>query len=416
MQENQKKQGIIVVFAVIAIQLIIGVAYIWSVFQTGVAHSLFNENEAAAALTYSLLLSILTLGSAIGGKLAIKYSTRAVVFAGGIIMSAGFILASFVTANVSWMLWLTYGVMGGLGMGFTYSPTIACAQKWFPHKKGLVTGIIVATLGFGGVVFTPIVESLITHFGGQGVGEPRTFMVLGFVFLVVCISGSFFIKNPPAGYMADAVSSSASTAVTTIDRSPSEIIKTPQFYIVTFTLMLACMGGLMMIGFARPIAVAKDLESTAAVGVLAITMFNSLGRLIWGIVSDKLGRNNTLIVLLVGNAVLSLCVNMAEGLWVFVLIAFIGFFYGGLLSNFPSLTAELFGAKHMAANYGFVLLGFGAGAIISSQIAGHYKNLAAEDINLMFPAFVIASCCAAAGVIMMLILRRMSRPKKLNTP
>ena len=407
----QKTKGIHVVLAVIAIQLIIGVAYIWSVFQTGVANSIFGGDEAAAALTYSLLLSILTLGSAIGGKLAIKYSTRTVVFAGGVIMSIGFILASFVTANVPWMLWLTYGVMGGLGMGFTYSPTIACAQKWYPHKKGLVTGVIVATLGFGGVVFTPIVESLVSSFGGQGVGEPRAFMILGFVFLVVCTGGSFFMKNPPAGYMEDKSAANAAASASANDRPPSEIIKTPQFYLVTITLMLACMGGLMMIGFAKPIAVAKDLESIAAVGVLAITMFNSLGRLLWGMISDKLGRYNTLLILLLGNAALSLCVNLAEGLWVFVLIALIGFFYGGLLSNFPALTAELFGPKHMAANYGFVLLGFGVGAIVSSQIAGYYKNIAAGDISLMFPAFVIASCCAAAGFIMMLILRRMSRPK-----
>ena len=407
----KNNQGLRVVLAVIAIQLIIGVAYIWSVFQTGVANSIFGGNDAAAALTFSLLLSILTLGSAIGGKLAVKYSTRAVVFVGGIIMSIGFILASFVTENTSWLLWLTYGVMGGLGMGFTYSPTIACAQKWYPHKKGLVTGIIVATLGLGGVVFTPIVESLINNFGGQGVGEPRTFMVLGIVFLVVCTGGSFFMKNPPVSQTTGSVSAGAAAENVSIDRSPSEIIKTPQFYLITVTLMLACMGGLMMMGFAKPIAVAKDLESTAAVGVLAITMFNSLGRLIWGMVSDKLGRNNTLMILLLGNAVLSLCVNMVEGWWVFVLIAFIGFFYGGLLSTFPALTADLFGAKHMAANYGFVLLGFGVGAVVSSQIAGYYKNIAAEDISLMFPAFVIASCSAAAGLIMMLILRRMT-PKQ----
>jgi len=87
------------------------------------------------------------------------------------------------------------------------------------------------------------------------------------------------------------------------------------------------------------------------------------------------------------------------------LIVLIGFFYGGLLSNFPSLTADLFGAKHMSTNYGFVLLGFGAGAIISSQIAGYYKDIAKNDINLMFPAFVIASCCAVAGIVLMTWLK-----------
>jgi OFA family oxalate/formate antiporter-like MFS transporter len=112
-----------------------------------------------------------------------------------------------------------------------------------------------------------------------------------------------------------------------------------------------------------------------------------------------------MLVLLFGTAVLSLFVNIAADYWVFILIACIGFFYGGIIGTFPSLTADLFGAKHMAANYGVVLLGFGAGAIISSQIAGYYKNVAENDISLMFPAFIIASCCAGVGIALMLVLK-----------
>lgn len=396
------RQGLYVIFASIAIQLTIGIAYIWSIFQTGIAESLFGGDNAAAGLTFSVLLATLTIGSVIGGKLAARYSTRSVVFAGGIILSAGFFLASFVTANNPWLLWLTYGIMGGAGMGFIYTPTIACSQKWFPHKKGLVTGIIVSALGFGGVVYTPIAERLIVSFGGRGSGEQGTFMVLSAVFLCVCAIGSLFLKNPPDGHMANAAVSNK-TAENTL--TPSQVVKTPQFYLITVTLLLACMGGLMMIAFARPIAVAKGLEATATIGVLAISMFNSIGRLVWGVVSDKLGRINTIIFLLLGSAVLSLFVNAAEGYFVFVVIALIGLFFGGFLSTFPSLTADTFGLKHVGSNYGFVLLGFGIGAILSSQIAGYYKNIAAADISLMFPAFVTASICAAAGIVLMLILK-----------
>ncbi|MCL2277101.1 MAG: OFA family MFS transporter [Treponema sp.] len=400
-----KNKGIYPVIAAIAIQLTLGIAYIWSVFQTGIANSIFGGDNAAAGLTFSLLLATLTIGSVFGGKLAIKYSTRIVVFIGGVILSAGFFLASFVTPENGWLLWVTYGFMGGVGMGFTYSTTIACAQKWFPRKKGFVTGVIVSALGFGGVIFTPIIEKLIETFGGTGAGEPKTFMALGGIFFVVCTAGSFLLKNPPDGYMMDSAVSKTAPVKTARDYAPVEMFKTPRFYIIVLTFMLACMGGLMMIGFAKPIAVAKGLAATATIGVLAISMFNSLGRLLWGIISDKIGRKNTIIVLLSGCAVFPLFVINVNGYWIYVLIAFIGFFYGGLLSTFPSLTADTFGAKHMAVNYGFVLLGFGAGAIISSQIAGYYKNIAADDISLMFPAFVIASCCALAGIIMMLALK-----------
>ena len=389
------------IIASIAIQLCLGIAYIWSVFQTGIANSIFNGDNAAASLTFSLLLSTLTIGSVIGGKLAARFSTRVIVIIGGVILALGFFLASFVTANVPWLLWLGYGVMGGTGMGFTYSTTIACSQKWFPEKKGFVTGLIVSALGFGGVVFTPIIERLIALFGGSQIGEPATFRVLSAIFLVVCTVGALFLKNPPQ----DAAQSSASASASDNSLSPSQVLRDPRFYLVMFSLMLACMGGLMMIGFAKPIAVAKGLGATATIGVLIISMFNSLGRLFWGMASDKLGRKRTILILLVGSAALSLLVNSANGYLIYVVIGFIGFFYGGFLSTFPSLTADLFGPRHMATNYGLVLLGFGAGAVASSYIAGHYKNVAAQDISLMFPAFVIAACCAGVGVLLMLLLK-----------
>lgn len=398
----EKTKGLSPIIASIAIQLCLGIAYIWSVFQTGIANSVFGGDNAAASLTFSLLLFCLSIGSVIGGKLTAKIGTKNVVTIGGVILSAGFLLASFATANAPWILWLGYGVMGGAGMGFTYSTTIARSQKCFPEKKGLITGVIVAALGLGGVVFTPIIEWLIDLFGGTQVGELPTFRVLAAVFLVVCTVGALFLKDPASD------KSKAAAGGGQAGLSPKEVLKTPQFYLIFFALMLACMGGLMMIGFAKPIAVAKGLGQTATLGVLLISMFNSLGRLFWGVVSDKLGRKPTIILLLIGSAVLSLLVNMATGYWIYGLIGCIGFFYGGFLSCFPSLTADMFGPRHMATNYGMVLIGFGVGAVISSYIAGYYKNLAAADISLMFPAFAIAAGCAGIATICMLLLK----PKK----
>lgn len=413
------RQRYVTLAAGIAVQLCLGTAYVWSVFQTGVANTIFGGDNAAASLTFSLLLAVLSLVSGIGGKLTTIFSTRAVIMSGGVILGIGFALASLATSEHPWVLWLTYGVLGGIGMGFIYSPTIACVQKWFPDKKGLVTGFIVSALGFGGVVFTPVIEYFIGLFGGQGVGESATFLVLGGIFLVVCTTGGFFMKNPPVASAQMATSgsdsgcgSAGSTAVSPRlgqEMSPTQMFRQPAYYLITIIFVLACMGGLMMIGFAKPIAVAKGLTETATIGVLLISVFNSAGRLIWGMLSDKFGRINIIMVILVGNGVLSLLVSKADGNWIFLIIGLIGFFYGGLLSNFPSLTADLFGPKHMAANYGFVLLGFGAGAVIASQIAGYYKNVAATDITLMYPAFTIAAVCAAAGLILLLILRKIIR-------
>lgn len=403
---KQKHNRMIPVIAAIAIQLCLGTAYIWSVFQAGIAESLFSGNNANAALTFSILLALLSVGGTIGGKLQDKIGSRLTVIIGGLILAIGFFLASFTTASAPWFLWVSYGLIGGLGMGFIYSITIACAQKWYPDKRGLITGVIVSALGFGGVVFTPIVELIIRKFGNgiAGQGELIAFRVLSLIFVVVCSVGGWFIQNPPANYVPDGWTPKNSDASSKA-MTPSQVLKKPQLYLLTFSLMLACMGGLMMIGFAKPIAVARGLAETATVGVFAISIFNSFGRLFWGFVSDKLGCKKTIVILLALTAILSLCVNNVSGYMIFVLIACIGFAYGGFLSTFPAFTADLFGTKYNATNYGIVLVGFGLGAIISSYIAGYYKNIASTDINLMFPAFVIASVAAIVAILSIAMIK-----------
>jgi len=248
--------------------------------------------------------------------------------------------------------------------------------------------------------------------GNMG-GEFNTFRVLSAIFLVVCTAGSFFMKNPPEGYnpcpKKAAVIPLAPKSFTT-----TEMLKRPHFYLLTGAFMLACMGGLIMIGFASPIAGISGL-SGAFIGVLAISFFNSVGRLIWGTASERLGRINTLLILLVGSIVMALLlIPAARTYWLYVVIGCIGFFYGGSFSTFPALTADLFGPKHMATNYGVVLLGFGAGAILASQIGGVFNGLArdAGDVGMMFPAFIIAAVLSALGIVLLLVLKALNKRDK----
>ncbi|MEI7885621.1 MAG: OFA family MFS transporter [Clostridia bacterium] len=410
MMKITKKNRFIPVIAAVAIQLCLGTAYIWSVFQTGIAKSLFGGNNATAGITFSALLAMLGFGSTFGGKLAKKYSPRITVLAGGFILAAGFFGASLATPQAPWVLWLTYGLLGGFGAGMTYSTTIACAQKWYPDKKGLVTGIIVASLGLGGVVFTPLAETLIGLFGGVAVGELMTLRVLSGIFLVICTTGGLFIQDPPADLQlgSSQPKDNKPKNIAGKDFTLTEMLKTPQFYLLFFTFFFGCMAGLMMIGFAKPIAVAKGMKEVASIGVLIISIFNAAGRLSCGALADKFGPKRTLLGVLLGTAILAPMINIANGYFIFLLIALISFCYGGLLSNFPVLTAELFGNKNVATNYGLVLLGFGLGAIIASYIAGYFKNLAAQDITLILPAFLIAS---AAAVISMILLSMVKKPQ-----
>ncbi|MFI3228557.1 MAG: MFS transporter [Bacillota bacterium] len=399
---NSKK--IIVTVASAAIQMCCGIAYVWSLFQNGIAEILFAGDSAKAALAYSLLLATLAFGSIIGGKLSSKYQTKYIVMFGGALAGLGFICSGLVTANFPYLIWFTYGIMGGIGMGMAYTPTIANAQRWYPDNKGLITGIIVASLGLGGVVFTPVISAMLTAFGGSGVGDSKTFLVLGAIVFVVTVACSFFLYESPKV---------ATSATKTADNSKtvSEALRDPKLYLLALAFALSSMGGLMMIGFATSIATFKGMAEAASVGVIIISLFNSLGRLTWGAICDKIGRKNTLFILMIGSAVSTALVILANGWWIFALIAIIGFFYGGLLSTFPNATSDLFGQKNVATIYGMVMIGFGCGAVMSSTIAGIFKDKAtiSGNFNDMIPAFIIAACAALAALGIIAII---SFPKK----
>lgn len=424
MVENKKYFRWIPVLAGIAIQLCLGTAYIWGVFQKGVAIHLFNGSNADAGLAFSILLGVLTVGSTIGGYIQDKYSPRPVVIAGGIILALGFFLASYTSPESGWMIWITYGVIGGLGMGMTYSTTIACCQKWFPDKRGFITGIIVSALGFGGVVFTPLAEFLIKKYGESqpGIGELVTFRWLSVIFLLVCTIGGIFVKNPPEGYApAGWTPPAPKSGIKHQTYTAKEALKTPQFYAITITFMLACMAGLMMIAFGKTIAGYQDeLKSVAVTGVFAVTVFNSFGRLFWGWISDKIGRKNTVLILLISTAVLVLLVKLVvSSVLFFALIAAIGFLYGGYLGTFPALTADYYGSKNMGMIYGMVLLGFGIGAVSSSYIGGYFIDAAKKanpevlDINILFTAFIIASIASVLGAIIIFFTKHPKEKKEV---
>ncbi len=405
------KKQLAVSISAVCIQLCCGLAYLWSLFQEGIAQTLFGGEAAKAALSYSLLLALLSVGSIVGGKLSQKFPTRFVVMGGGALAGLGFLCSGFVTADAPYLFWLTYGIMGGIGMGAAYTPTIALAQKWYPNNKGLITGIIVAALGLSGVIFTPVITTALANFGGTGVGESSCFVMLGSIILCVSVIGSLFLFEAPK--------TQATTTSNALDnsKSPSQVLKDYRFYLLTISYALACMGGLMMIGFATSIATFKDMAEYAAIGVIIISLFNSVGRLVWGFVCDKIGRMNTIYILMAGSAISTLLVIFAGGWWIFALIALIGFFYGGLLSTFPSATADLFGSKYIATVYGMVFVGFGIGAILSSTIAGTFKDLASAsgDFSDMIPAFIIAGCAAFVALILIAIIQHKPKQKTNNS-
>ncbi|HHW00406.1 MAG TPA: OFA family MFS transporter [Clostridiaceae bacterium] len=396
------------VLASVAIQLCLGTAYIWSVFQSHLIisettpNALFNWPATHGTLAYSLLLGVLTVGSTVGGSIQDKLKPRPVIIAAGLVLGAGFFLAQYTTEATPWLLWLTYGVLGGFGMGMAYTTTIACCQKWFPDKRGLITGIIVSALGFGGLIFTPVAEALI-----EKTGVLKTFSILGILFFFVNLIGAFFIKNPPEGFKPkNWTPPAAKDGIISQNFTPSEALKTPQFYMITFAFMCATAAGSMMIPMAKILGLQPDsglTKEAAVAGVMIITGFNSFGRLFWGWASDKLGRKKTLLVLLIVAAVSIVGVSFTKAYLMLAFIAVIGFSYGGFLGVFPALTADFWGTKYVATIYGMILLGFGVGAVASSYIVAYFSASKAFST-----AFIIAGVAAVVGFI---IISSLKAPK-----
>lgn len=406
-QQRETFNRWIPVIAGIAIQLCLGTVYIWGVFQPAVVE-LFQWPQATVALTFSVVLGSFVFGSMIGGMIQDKFSPKPVIVGGGIVLGIGVFLASMATADRPWWLWLTYGLIGGFGMGTTYTTIIACCQKWFPDKRGLITGLIVSALGFGGFIFTPVARHLIST---RGVLE--TFAWFAVIFSAVCVIGGQFIKDPPKGFKPDGwtppVASAASNGIQ--NYKPSEMIRTPQFYIVSITLMLATAAGLMVIPFAKVLGVQGGLSDVAATsGVMIISLFNSFGRLFWGAASDKLGRKNTILMLLVVAGLCMLFLAMAKMYTILVLIGIVAFMYGGFLGVFPALTADLWGLRNMGMNYGLILFGFGVAAVASPFLAGFIRDATGGFER----SFFIAAIAAFTGAVLILIEKQLA--KKIISP
>jgi OFA family oxalate/formate antiporter-like MFS transporter len=389
----------------ILIQMCCGTAYIWGVFQSfliitnNTPNALFNWSPTYGTLAYALLLSVLTVGSVAGGKSqqSGKVQPSAIIVIGGLVMGGGFLLAQFTTDATPWLLWISYGILGGFGMGMVYTTTIAVCQKWYPDHRGLVTGIIVSALGAGTVIFTKVAEVVI-----PSIGVLKTFALLGVVFIVVCTLGSFFIKNPPEGFKPAGWNPPApKDGIINQNFLPGEALKTPQLYLVAAGLMFASAAGSMVIPMAKVFGLSNGLSaSVAATGVLIIGACNSLGRLIWGLVSDKIGRKNTLLVLLILAAVSIIILPFVPKNAILFVFAVVGFSYGGFLGVFPSLTADFFGTKYVATIYGMVLLGFGIGAVASAFIVGELSKTKAFST-----AFAIAAIAAGIAFVIVLLLK-----------
>ena len=390
----------LLVAGALLLQLAIGGVYAWSVFGGALENAeSWSLSKVQASLPFTVTIGMIFIGSYVGGRLQDKRGPRIVALLGGVIYSVGILMASFTNGEDDyWLLILGYGVISGFGLGFAYIVPIAMLQKWFPDKKGLITGLAVGGFGFGAVLTSPVAQWLID----RSPEDPTSaFLPLGVAYLVMALVGASLFRNPPAGYTVPGfapASSTGSEGDAGADYTQGEALRTPQWYLLTAILTLSVSAGISLISQAK--LSATDIAgysvggAAALVGVLAI--FNGAGRIFWAAISDRIGRMRTFAAILVlQGACLILLPHAGSAVLFGVLAAVIYLCYGGTFGTMPATAGDFFGLKNAGAIYGLMLIGWSLGGILgpvlASALIGEEKayTLAYTTIGIIALASVV---------------------------
>jgi len=385
----------IVVLASIIILMCLGVAYSWGVFMVPIDHDL-GWGRTSLSVAVSVLLFVFSVFMSIGGLCEKKYGPRMTASLGGLCVGAGWIAASW-AASPLW-LYVSYGAVAGIGTGLSYMPAISSGIKWFPEKKGLITGLIVFGFGFGTAFLSPLATHLIGQYGWR-----TTMMLYGLALGAIIITAAQFLKTPALSASAESQAHDAQAR----NYRPAQMIKTNTFKIMFVTYFLAMIAGMMTIGHLS--AFAMDKHFTAMQAALALTIlavFNGLGRILFGSFSDTVGSRKALVLLfaLIGGAMFLLPYANTL-LLIYTFAGIIGLCFGGFLAVYPPLTADCFGARDFSVNYGLVFLGYGGGCFLGPLLGGYIYDMTQN----YFMAFNLAGLLAFAGAALVFFCLKTGR-------
>jgi len=348
----------------ILMNLALGSLYAWSVFVPPLERE-FGWTRAQTSWVYPIAIVCFALTFIFAGRLQDRKGPRICALLGGLLVSAGFVLASF--TNSLAMLYVFYGFIVGVGNGFGYSTPMPVASKWFPDRRGLVVGLMVGGYGGGQAIFGTLASGWLV----PSVGWRTTFLILGAVFFVMTMTGTMLIRNPPAGYRPPGWSP-ANAAAARADFTTREMLATPAFYFLWVAYCLGTTAGQMTISQLVPFARSAGLgASVATISLIVSSCGNAGGRIFSGWLSDALGRLPTIktMVLVSAAAMPALFLWRANVVAFYALVAVVYWCYGTQLSVFASTTADYYGTKHLGLNYGMLFTAWGAAGILGPAIA-----------------------------------------------
>ncbi|MER2063298.1 MAG: OFA family MFS transporter [Alkalibacterium sp.] len=371
----------------VLMQLCIGGIYTWSLFNQPLVDA-YGWARTEVYTAYSLIVFIFALVTIFSGRLQDKIGPRIVGTIGILLFSTGLIVASF--ARSLPVLYLGYSVLGGLGVGMVYVCPLSTSLKWYPKKKGMVTGIIVGAFGLGGFVFNFVLSYLI-----QEIGVSQTFLVQGIVYAVVGLIGAQMLRVP------EKTDSTQSVLVNENDFQPKQMLKTKAFYLLWIIYFIGSLSGLVVIGLAQDIA--RDVvglsPQVASYSIAVAAVANALGRIGWGAVSDIYGRLRvfSLLFLITALSMVTLSLWTNQAYFYFVLLVLIVSSFGGFLATFPAITSDYFGSYYFGSNYGLIYQAYGVASLAGPFLLG----LTSQDTQ----AFLIASILSVGGLVLTLFVR-----------
>lgn len=384
-----------------------GVAYTSSIFMLPLGEALAKPQAVWArewGIIFAMTLACLPVGMLLSGKLADLGYTRFTVGLGALLFGSGLILAGFGSSTL-WMA-ATLGVMTSIGSGCAYGTVIGSMVRWFPDRRGLASGLAVAAVGIGPIVLAPIAQRLILAYGVMDM-----FKILGVGCLLLMGFAAVYVTNPPAGYapknwippVPKTPATPGGAATDNLDWR--QILVRPRFWLLYAAYFCGVFAGVLVNGLAAPIAVelAGFTRAQAPWAVMLFALASAGGRVLWGFLSDSLGRIFMIGVAFVLTAAAMFVLNAyVQTPGVFLPCLFTaGLCYGGVFGTFPSLSADSFGVKNAAVNLAVLFTSFSLVAVLAPQVVAHYRSGGPGE----YPkAFLVAGCIAAVGVVLSIVL------------
>ncbi len=415
MSEEKVMNRWFVVIGAILIQLCLGAIYAWSVFTPTLMKSGWAKVETQ--IVFGVGLAFFAIVMVLAGRLMPIWGPRRLAIAGGVVLGGGYLLAGIIAPTNFWTLTIFIGVIGGSGIGLAYVVPIAVGMKWFPDKKGLITGLAVAGFGFGAMLWVKLAGAWGQLIKSYGLGT--TFIIYGIIFMVAIVIGGIWMVYPPEGWLPEGWKPETSGKTFVVASAPDipskEMLKTPQFYIIFLTFMFGAGAGLMSIGlmkiFPKEALAANHVADASAVAGTAMAIFfslaNGIGRIAWGSISDKIGRKYSLMINMATQGLFVIAFQWMAGTPALLYLAatVIGFNFGGNFSLFPTCTADTFGTKYIAQNYGWIFLAYGVGGILFPILGGKLGDMG------NFPlAFTI---CGVLCLIFAAVIAFIKPPKRV---